>query len=95
MVLVTIDPRTGNVTGARMEQSTGNQQLDGAALAAYSQWRFEPGSVPAVKMPIEFRAGPPPAPSARQSASSPTSYIVVLIAGFAAAMMFMRMRRRA
>src|SRR4029453_12742165 len=36
VVLVTIDNQTGMVTGARMLTSTGNQQLDGAALQAYS-----------------------------------------------------------
>src|SRR5512132_774084 len=30
VVLVNIDKQTGNVTGARMLSSTGNQQLDGA-----------------------------------------------------------------
>ena len=69
VVLVTIDPRTGKVTGARMLTSTGTKQLDGAALETYSKWRFQPGSVPQVKMPIEFatrraqpakRALPPP-----------------------------------
>jgi len=35
VVLVTIDRLTGKVTGARMVTSTGNQQLDGAALQAY------------------------------------------------------------
>jgi TonB family protein len=63
IVLVTIDQQTGKVTGARMLQSTGNKQLDGAALEAYSQWRFQPGSVPQVKIPIEFASRPkPPAP---------------------------------
>src|SRR5205814_3182419 len=42
VVLVTIDTQTGKVTGARMLTSTGNKQLDGAALEAYSQWRFQP-----------------------------------------------------
>jgi TonB family protein len=45
VVLVTIDKQTGNVTGAGMLTSTGNQQLDGAALQAYSQWRFDPRTV--------------------------------------------------
>jgi Periplasmic protein TonB, links inner and outer membranes len=31
VVLVTIDPKTGMVTGTRMLQSTGNKLLDGAA----------------------------------------------------------------
>ena len=36
VVLVAIDKQTGMVTGARMLTSTGNQQLDGAALQAYN-----------------------------------------------------------
>jgi len=32
----------------------------GVALEAYSQWRFKPGSVPQVKMPIEFTNRPQP-----------------------------------
>lgn len=58
VVLLTVDKATGKVTGARMLQSTGNDLLDGAALQAYSQWRFEPGTVTQIQMPIEFRPGP-------------------------------------
>src|SRR5215831_20910872 len=56
VVLVTIDKETGKVTGARMLTSTGNPQLDGAALQAYSQWRFDPRTVAVsqLKLPIEF-----------------------------------------
>ena len=54
VVLVTIDQATGKVTGARMLKSTGNKLLDGAALEAYSQWRFQPGTISQVKIPIEF-----------------------------------------
>src|SRR5438552_12226225 len=56
VVLVNIDKQTGYVTGARMLTSTGNQQLDGAALQAYSQWRFDPRTVTVsqLKIPIEF-----------------------------------------
>src|SRR6266550_3010441 len=60
IVLVTIDQQTGKVTGARMLQSTGNKQLDGAALEAYSQWRFQPGTGSQVKIPIEFASRPKP-----------------------------------
>ena len=58
VVLLTIDKATGKVTGARMLQSTGNDLLDGSALQAYSQWRFEPGTVTQIQMPIEFKPGP-------------------------------------
>jgi TonB family protein len=60
VVLVTIDKGTGTVTGARMLQSTGSSQLDGSALQAYSQWRFEPGTVSQLKIPVEFTNRPNP-----------------------------------
>src|SRR5438270_9823204 len=60
VVLVTIDKQTGMVTGARMLTSTGNQQLDGAVLQAYSRWRFDPRTVAVsqLKIPIEFAKRP-------------------------------------
>jgi TonB family protein len=93
VVLVTIDPKTGNVTGVKMEQSTGNALLDGAAMQAYSQWRFEPGSVPRVKMPFEFRPGPPLPATRPKSVAIP--YLVVIGLGFAAVVMAILKRKRA
>src|SRR5256714_4951797 len=58
VVLLTVDKATGKVSGARMLQSTGSDLLDGSALQAYSQWRFEPGTVTQIQMPIEFKPGP-------------------------------------
>src|ERR1044072_5978712 len=79
VVLVTIDKRTGNVTGARMLTSTGNPQLDGAALQAYSQWRFDPKTVvvPQLKIPIEF-ANPPPLQPAKRSLPQPLLLLILL-----------------
>src|SRR5215831_14662657 len=94
IVLVTIDPQTGNVTGARMLQSTGNKQLDGAALEAYSQWRFQPGSPPQVKIPIEFKSRPKP-PAAKQKVPQPAIlYPLLILVGFGVALLAMRRRRR-
>ena len=95
VVLVTIDTKTGNVSGARMLESTGNQMLDGAALAAYSKWRFKPGgSVTQVKMPIEFKPGPAgkvPPPGGR---TPPNTYFLLLIViGVGAVLLAMRKRR--
>src|SRR6516165_3855191 len=84
IVLVSIDPKTGTVTGVRMLQSTGNQLLDGAALQAYSQWRFEPGSVPQVKMPIEFASRAPSQASNKNAARSTISYLLIILIAFAA-----------
>jgi|SRR4029450_11837702 TonB family protein len=95
VVLVTIDKQTGNVTGARMLTSTGNQQLDGAALQAYSQWRFDPRTVAVsqLKIPIEFAQRQAPAPkTAKRTVPQPVIFLIVLvIAG--AAMAFFRKRR--
>jgi TonB family protein len=94
VVLVTIDQQTGKVTGARMLQSTGNKQLDGAALEAYSQWRFQPGTGSQVKIPIEFATRPrPPAP--KQKGPQPAIlYPLLILVGIGVAVMAMRRRRR-
>jgi TonB family protein len=92
VVLVTIDTQTGKVTGARMLRSTGNKQLDGAALEAYSQWRFQPGTGSQVKIPIEFatRAKPQPAKS-----TLPQPIILALFLVIAVAAMAIVSKRRA
>ena len=89
VVLVNIDKQTGNVTGARMLSSTGNQQLDGAALQAYSQWRFDPKTVAVsqLKIPIEFANRPAPQP-AKPTVPKPVILLIVLaIAGAAVAIL--------
>ena len=96
VVLVTIDKQTGMVTGARMLTSTGNQQLDGAALQAYSQWRFDPRTVAVsqLKIPIEFANRPKP-PTAKRTLPQPAIlYPLLILIGFAVAVMAMRTRRR-
>jgi len=95
VVLVMIDKQTGMVTGARMLTSTGNQQLDGAALQAYSQWRFDPRTVAVsqLKIPIEFANRPKP-PTAKRTLSQPAIlYPLLILLGFAVAVMAMRIRR--
>ena len=94
VVLVTIDQQTGKVAGARMLQSTGNKQLDGAALEAYSQWRFQPGTGSQVKIPIEFATRPRP-PTAKKTALKPAIlYPLLILVGFGVAVMAIRGRRR-
>ena len=93
VVLVTIDKQTGNVTGVRMLTSTGNQQLDGAALQAYSQWRFDPRTVAVsqLKIPIEFAKRPAPQPAKRTLPQPVILLIILAIAG--AAIGFLRRRK--
>jgi TonB family protein len=94
VVLVTIDPKTGKVAGVRMLQSTGSSVLDGAALQAYSQWRFKPGSVSQVKMPISF-ASRPGAPPPKQAAKPlPASYYFLILLGIIVFVMAFLGRRR-
>jgi TonB family protein len=91
VVLVTIEKQTGNVTGARMLTSTGNPQLDGATLQAYSQWRFDPRTVaaPQLKIPIEFANRPPPQP-AKHTLPQPVILLIVLAVAGAAIAFFRR-----
>src|SRR5262249_8195941 len=92
VVLVTIDQQTGKVTGVRMLQSTGHKQLDGAALEAYSQWRFQPGTGSQVQIPIEFANRPKP-PAAKQSKPpSAILYPLLILLGFGVAVLVMRGR---
>jgi TonB family protein len=94
VVLVTIDQQTGNVTGARMLQSTGNKLLDGAALETYSQWRFQPGTGSQVKIPIEFANRPRSATAKQTKLPSALLYPLLILVGFGVAVIAMRGRRR-
>ena len=52
--LVTVDAGSGNVTDASMAHSTGNPILDNSATSAFRRWRFKPGTVSKVRIPITF-----------------------------------------
>ena len=52
--VVSVDQASGRVTGASMEQSTGDSTLDKSAVRAFRKWRFKPGTVSKVRIPIEF-----------------------------------------
>jgi periplasmic protein TonB len=52
--VVTVDTGSGSASEASMAQSTGNPILDNAATSAFRQWRFKPGTVSKVKIPITF-----------------------------------------
>lgn len=54
MALLTINSGTGAVLNARMSPSTGNQVLDDATIDALHRWRFKPGTVSSVQVPITF-----------------------------------------
>ena len=52
--VMTVDTASGNVTGAVMEQSTGNGILDKVTTDAFRKWRFKPGTVSQVRLPISY-----------------------------------------
>lgn len=52
--VVTVDTATGTVTDATMSQSTGNSLLDKLTIQTFKSWRFQPGSVSQVRIPITY-----------------------------------------
>jgi protein TonB len=53
--VVDVNPGSGNVTGASMAESTGSPILDDSAVRTFRKWRFKPGTVSRVRIPVEFR----------------------------------------
>ena len=52
--VVTLDPATGTVTNATMFQSTGSPLLDKVTTQTFKSWRFKPGTVSQVRIPISY-----------------------------------------
>ena len=54
VALLTVDQRSGTVTDVLMAQSCGNAILDKSTLDSLRRWRFKPGSVSRVHVPITY-----------------------------------------
>ena len=52
--VVSVDPGSGSVTDASMAQSIGSTILDQSTLSAFRRWKFKPGTVSKVKIPITY-----------------------------------------
>ena len=52
--VVSIDPFSGNVTNASIAESTGSPLLDKSVLRTLRTWKFKPGTVSQVSIPVEF-----------------------------------------
>ena len=52
--VVTVDTATGTVTNATMFQSTGSTVLDKLTIQTFKSWRFKPGTVSQVRVPISY-----------------------------------------
>ena len=52
---ITIDVKTGLVSGVTMLESTGDPTLNRSVLAALPRWRWKPGTWKEVVLPVDFR----------------------------------------
>ncbi len=52
--IITVDTASGKVTDAMMAQSTGDGILDKATINTFRRWRFKPGTVSQVRVPIDY-----------------------------------------
>jgi len=52
--IVSVDPANGSVINASMAQSTGSLLLDKSVLRTFRTWKFKPGTVSQVSIPVEF-----------------------------------------
>ena len=52
--VVTVDTATGTVTNATMFHSTGSTLLDKLTIQTFKSWRFKPGTVSQVRVPISY-----------------------------------------
>jgi TonB family protein len=62
VAIVTVDVATGQVTNVAMTVSTGSRLLDFETVSTFRQWRFKPGTVQKVRIPIHYalsRGGAP------------------------------------
>jgi len=52
--VVIVDVATGRVTAATMSRSTGSTVLDKLTVQTFKSWRFKPGTVSEVRVPISY-----------------------------------------
>jgi periplasmic protein TonB len=52
--VMTVDTASGKVTDATMTQSTGDGILDKATINTFRKWRFKPGTVSQVGVPVDY-----------------------------------------
>ena len=54
VLVLDVDPKTGNVGRVQLRRSTGTRQLDRLALKAATKWRFQPGTVTRLGVSVRF-----------------------------------------
>ena len=81
VAVIQIDPSTGKVTDAVMAQSTGTRALDDAALDAFRQWKFKPGTIVKAKIPVAFILGSGASTEVRVETAKPMEGILAPFLG--------------
>jgi TonB family protein len=54
VIVCSVDSGSGNVSDCSVSSSTGSSILDNEAVRAFRQWRFRPGTLSKVRIPITF-----------------------------------------
>ena len=49
-----INPKTGMADEVKVLQSSSTRKLDAAAVMAFMQWKFKPGSIKEIDVPLSF-----------------------------------------
>ena len=52
--VMTVDTASGKVTDAMMAQSTGDGILDKVTINTFRRWRFKPGTVSQIRVPVDY-----------------------------------------
>ncbi|PYK51662.1 MAG: hypothetical protein DME51_02635 [Verrucomicrobia bacterium] len=52
--VITIETASGKVTDAMMAQSTGDAMLDKVTTNTFRRWRFKPGTMSQVRVPVDY-----------------------------------------
>jgi len=52
--VMTVDTASGTATNAMMAQSTGDGILDNVTINTFRRWRFKPGTVSQIRVPINY-----------------------------------------
>ena len=53
--IMNVDTGSGNVTSAAMAKSTGNAILDKVTTDTFGKWRFKPGTISQIQVPITYQ----------------------------------------
>ena len=53
--VMVVDTASGNVTSAMMAESTGDAILDKVTTNTFQRWRFKPGTVSQVRVPVTYQ----------------------------------------